>query len=373
MLYRRERMPTTASILASLALAAALAPQDPDPVPATGGTEAGSDAEAQSEARPQKLAWPRDRDRVICRVGGEDHTLADLIAHLDARHYPGMSKLIETPSGAGYFGHPLMAGWVRQYADVVALETVAKSRGIDYSEAKVQLGDSLRKAFEVHLGHYVERREREGNPVELTQDRVDLLLARFQREHGLGVEVQGWLDVLVPSVPVDATGQLRTFYEDHPQWFGGAVDIAQILVQHRDPQTLELKTGEAREEAYRRLADVRARLKPDGSNFEAVARLLSEDGRTAGDGGLMTGIRRFDDRLPAAICRTAWQLEDGEVSEPFESPFGIHIVKRLGYEHLYYVIFHDDLRAQISDTMRRSGQENELFGAREKYGVELLY
>jgi hypothetical protein len=334
--------------------------------------------EAEATPRPdgaksQKLAWPRDRERVICRVDGTEHTLLDLLEHIQERHEPRMLALMDLPTGEAYLQHPRMASWVRQYADVVALESEAKSRGLGYEDAEEALGTALRKGFEVHLEGYVERRARSGSPVELTQERINLLLADYQRDFGLECEVRGWLDALVPAVSTEETQRLRTFYDEHPQWFGGVVTISQIMVEHRDPRTLELLTGDARRAAYAKLADIEARLAPDGSNFEEVARLLSDDERTARSGGRMSGIERFDDRLPAALCRTAWRLRDGQVSAPVESAFGIHIIKRISYKHRYYVVFTDAIRGEVADTMRRSEQENMLFGARERHGVQLLY
>lgn len=359
----------TNSLLAAALLFGQILAQDP----AATTDSAPAASPAAQDAATAKLQWPRDRERVVCRVGGVDHTLEALLAHIAERHYPGMLALVDGPTGKGYFEHPVMASWVRQYADVVALEAVALRRGITYADAREELGNALRRAFEAHLEDYSARREREGRPIELTQERVDLLLTDFQRDHGLGVEVQGWLNVLVPAIPLDQTQRIRDFYADHPTWFGGVVTVAQILVQHRDPVTLELKTGAAREAAFARLADVRRRLKPDGSNFEEVARLLSEDRRTAREGGRLSGIERFDERLPAAICRAAWSLKDGEVSEPFESPFGIHLVKRVEYKHLYYVIFNDRIAAEVADTMQRAAQEDLLFETRANAPIVLRY
>lgn len=324
-------------------------------------------------ATPQKLEWPRDRDRVICRVAGTDYTLIQLLEHIQERHEPRMLALMELPTGAAYLQHPRMASWVRQFADVIALEGEAKSRGLSYEDVEATLGNALKKGFELHLEGYVDRRARSGSPVELTQERINLLLADYQRDFGLECEVRGWLDALVPAVSVEETQRLRAFYDEHPQWFGGVVTISQIMVEHRDPRTLELLTGDARRAAYAKLADIEARIAPDGSNFEEVARLLSDDERTARNGGQMAGIERFDDRLPAVLCRTAWQLRDGQVSTPVESAFGIHIVKRISYKHRYYVVFTDAIRGEVADTMRRAEQENMLFGARERSGVRLLY
>ncbi|MBK8976177.1 MAG: peptidylprolyl isomerase [Planctomycetes bacterium] len=353
----------------ALLLGTPLAAQGSEPEP----QQPPDPAAAERTDPPQKLAWPRDAERAIARVGTEELTLGRLIDHLDDRHFPGMRRLMETDAGRGYLESPIAAAWVRQYADVIALEREAASRGIDYEDAREALGAALKAAFEDWLHRYSEARERRGRPLELDQARVDLLLTQFQRDEGLGTELKGWLDVLVPPVDPEAVGLLRQFYTDHPQYFGGVVSAAQIFVRHRDPETLELYRGEARRAAYERLAEIRARLASDGSNFEEVARAFSEDRRTAAEGGLLSGIRRFDDRLPAALCRTVWSLRDGEISEPFESPYGIHIVKRLGYQHLYYVIFNEKIQAEIAATMQRKAQEDLLFDVRERYGVTLLY
>lgn len=330
-------------------------------------------APQERAAITQKLSWPGDRDRPVCRVGGTEYTLLDLLQHIADRHEPRMLALMELPTGAAYLQHPRMASWVRQFADVIALESEARSRGIGYQDVEDTLGNALKKGFEQHLEGYVERRARSGSPVELTQERINLLLADYQRDFGLECEVRGWLDALVPAVSTEETQRLRDFYDDHPQWFGGVVTISQIMVEHRDPQTLELLTGDARREAYSKLADIEARIAPDGSNFEEVARLLSDDERTARNGGRMSGIARFDDRLPAVLCRTAWRLRDGQVSPPVESAFGIHILKRVSYKHRYYVVFSEAIHGEVADTLRRSEQEDMLFGARERRGVQLLY
>lgn len=351
-----------------LAIPAVATAQDDPPAPTEDEVQGPSAPEL-----PQKLAWPRDVDRVVCRVGSDALTLGDLVDHIGERHFPGMRALMDTDAGRGFLESPLAATWVRQFADVVALEREAKQRGIEFGDVRDELGAALKRAFQAWLDDYTARREQRGHPVELTQERVDLLLTDFQRRQGLRTEVRGWLDAMVPAVDPDDSGRLRAYYNDHAPYFGGVVSIAQIFVRHRDPRTLELLRGPARQAAYDKLQDIRERLEDDGSNFEEIARRFSDDRVTAGKGGRMQGIRRFDERLPAALCRTAWKLEDGEVSAPVESAYGIHIVKRLGYRHLYYVIFNDEVKREVAATMRQEGQEDLLWKVREKFHVQLRY
>lgn len=338
-----------------------------------GGDAPPTASAAETSEPPQKITWPGDRDRAVCRVDGERFTVGDLIRHIDERHYPGMTKFVDTPAGQLYFQQPIVARWARQFADVKTLEKVAKQRDIPPSESMLALANALKAGFESHLADYVAQREKAGHPVELTQDRVNLLLTDYQRHFGLETEVRGWLDLLVPATPAEALGVLRDYYNDHARYFGGTVTVMQIVVYHRDPRTGELLTGAAREAAYAKLADIQARLLPDGSNFEDVARLMSDDRRTAARGGLMQGIERIDPNLPAALCRTAWQLRDDEISKPFESPFGMHLLKRRGYVQKYYIVFTEQMAPQIAATKRAVEQEDLLFGARERFGVALFY
>ncbi|MGE0145016.1 MAG: peptidylprolyl isomerase [Planctomycetota bacterium] len=319
------------------------------------------------------LAWPADADRVVCHVGGKDYSLRAVLSHIAERHYPPMLRLMETPAGISYLRSPRIAEWVRTFTDIKTLELEAASRGIDYEQVKETLGEALRRDFQVWLNDYTSRREREGAPIEFTQERVNLLLTDYQRDEGMRSEATGWLDVLIPTIAPDQNGDVREFYESHPEYFGGVLTIAQILVENRDPRTMQLLGEKQRQAAWAKVADIQSRLVEDGSNFEEVARLLSDDRRSARNGGRLDGVRRIDPRLPAILCRTAWGLKDGEVSAPFESQYGIHIVKRVSYRHLYYIVYNDKIAAEVAETMRRVQQEDLLFRARAKFNATLRY
>ena len=100
--------------------------------------------------------------------------------------------------------------------------------------------------------------------------------------------------------------------------------------------------------------------------------MFSDDTRTGKDGGRLEGVYRFDDRLPAALCRAAWTLRDGEVSDVVESQYGWHLVKRIEAIQNLWFLFTDDAIPTIKTIMRRARQEDLLFQAREKAGVRLL-
>jgi hypothetical protein len=332
-------------------------------------------AQEEAPSRPSspyiQLQYPRDKERAIAVVNGGEITLEDLARHIEERHRPGFRQFLATANGNEYFRGPVMATWVRQYADIVALHSEARSRNLDLQQAEVLLAESLKISFEEWLQLYVQQRNQEGNPVTLTQERTNSLLTFYQNNFGLESEFAGWLNFLVQD---DATNrEVRDFYSDHAKMFGGRINMAHILINTRDPLTGILLEGEAAKRANKKVADARSRLRDDGSNFEEVVRLLSDDRMTAKRGGAFHNVTRFDTRLPAILCRTAWQLRDGDVSEPVQTRFGTHIVKRISFQMNTFVLFTEQIVPRVRATMRQYRQEELLFDLRKRRRVELLY
>lgn len=328
---------------------------------------------AQGQPEPQHfraLHYPKDRGATIAVVGERALTLGDLVDHLDERHHPGFRAALEKmPTVEAMLRSDLMAPWVRRFADIEALRQFTHERKIDQTALEAAQGEQLKAAFQGWLTTYLEDRKQHGRPTNLSQDRINRLLADFQLKNGLAAELQGWLNYLEPEQYTRA--QLQDFFQDNARSFGGQVKIAHILVQHRDAGTGLLLNEEARGRAAARLADVKARLRSDGSNFEEVARLLSEDTRTAKDGGLLDGVKRYDDRLPAPLCRAAWTLRDGEVSDVVETQYGWHLLKRIDYAQHLFILFTDEAIPTIRMVMQRGKQEDLLFAARAATKLQL--
>jgi len=338
----------------------------------------GSTLIGQEEAKPRPKPeephflvrrYPQDREVAVAVVGSRSLTLGDLVDHIDEMHQPGFAKLLETrPEFQRMLRSDLLAPWVRHYADVEALRQTATDPIDDKKLVEIQSA-ALKASFQEWLDKYVATLKEAGRPTELSQKTVNTLLQDFQLRNGLGAELQGLLNYLEPGEYT--RGQMQTFFQDNARFFGGRVNIAHILIQHRDGGTGILLKDEGVARAAARLADVKARLKADGSNFEEVARMFSEDTKTAPDGGALTGIARFDDRLPATLCRAAWSLNDGQVSDVVESQYGFHIVKRTGFDQQVFILFTDDAIPSIRHVMHRSRQEQRLFEARAKANVQL--
>lgn len=364
--------PTHRLLLVTLTavLARTAAGQEPESAPPTAPPAAA--APLATSPQPVHLHYPRDEKVGIAIVGGRTLTLGDLVDHIDARHHPRFkAALREHPTIEAMLRSDLMAPWVRHFADIEAIQQTFNDPPVDAAQLEASQSEALRQGFQGWLDSYTEQLRQQGRPTEFTQSRINSLLSDWQLRNGMACELQGWLNHLEKGdYPV---GVVREFFTNNARAFGGQVTISHILVQHRDGGTGLLLNEEGQNRANARLADIRARLRPDGSNFEEIAALYSDDTRTGRNGGRLEGLQRWDDRMPAALCRAAWSLRDGEVGKDVvETQYGWHLVKRIELQQNVLMLFSDATLPKFRIGMQRAMQEKRLFEAREKTGLRLL-
>jgi parvulin-like peptidyl-prolyl isomerase len=143
------------------------------------------------------------------------------------------------------------------------------------------------------------------------------------------------------------------------------------MLRHRDPLSGRLWSDEDQAHIKERLRDIRSRIRPDGINFPAVAQNFSEDPRSARQGGEIGYFGRLDQRLPAIIVREAWRLRDGEWAGPFESPEGMHFVRRTAFAQHTYILLQGKELFRVRAHLRALRQEELVFELRAKRKLEL--
>lgn len=125
--------------------------------------------------------------------------------------------------------------------------------------------------------------------------------------------------------PVKVTpAEVKKFYDNIPvdslPFFPATVEIGQIII---DPEvTPELDTY-----ALNRIKEIRKEIVEEGKDFETQAIFYSQDGGTRDDGGLIRGMTRKNSGMVQEFVVQSFKLQDGEVSRPFKTQFGYHIVK----------------------------------------------
>lgn len=154
---------------------------------------------------------------------------------------------------------------------------------------------------------------RKSNESEL---RADLLKAR--KEIRLTERMQ---ENIVSNITITPE-EVRTFFfsipVDERPIFSAELEVSQIVVE---PEVTE----KAKQDAINRLKVIRTDIVDNGSSFATKAVLYSKDG-TRSKGGLIEGVRK-DSPMAKEFKDMAFSLQEGEVSQPFETEFGFHLLK----------------------------------------------
>ena len=116
--------------------------------------------------------------------------------------------------------------------------------------------------------------------------------------------------------------EVREFFvnipEDERPMFGDEVQIAQIVVKPEVPE-------EERQKLIDRLNEYRDDVVDNGASFSTKAVLYSQDPGSRSSGGKITLSRK--DPFVREFKEAAFSLQEGEVSKPFETEFGFHILQ----------------------------------------------
>jgi peptidyl-prolyl cis-trans isomerase SurA len=128
--------------------------------------------------------------------------------------------------------------------------------------------------------------------------------------------------------------------------------VAQIHTRHILLRTNELEDDQTVET---KLAGIRERVLNGGEDFAAIAAVTSQDPGSAADGGDLgwTGPGTF---LPEFEQEVAG-LKDNEISKPFKTKYGWHIVQLLGRR--VHDATQDKIRQQVYAQLRESKAEEE--------------
>lgn len=116
--------------------------------------------------------------------------------------------------------------------------------------------------------------------------------------------------------------EVRKFFYDIPEKdrpvLGTELQIAQIVIKPEIDPEVEAEIKE-------KLNSIRRDVIDNGASFSSKAILYSDDSGTSGDGGFIT-VSRNDNSIVKEFKEVAFRLEEGEVSKPFKSMFGYHIL-----------------------------------------------
>ncbi len=148
--------------------------------------------------------------------------------------------------------------------------------------------------------------------------------------------------------------EVRTFFngipEDERPTFGTELKLAEIVV-------IPEVTEEANEAVIEKLKGFKRDVEENGSSFTTKVLFYTEDDGSKSTGGKYT-LNRKKPRMVKEFRDVAFALQEGEISEPFKSDFGYHIIFLEKIRGQEYDVRHILLRPKLSqDAIQKAKDE----------------
>lgn len=155
--------------------------------------------------------------------------------------------------------------------------------------------------------------------------------------------------------------EVRTFFNEIPEderpTFGTELKVAQIVI-------IPEITEEAKQEVIDKLKGYKKDVEENGASFTTKVLFYTDDSASKSTGGLYT-LNRKQPRMVKEFRDVAFALQEGEISEPFETDFGYHIIYLEKIRGQEYDVRHILLRPQLTqEAIQKAKDEIEM--VREK-------
>ena len=277
---------------------------------------------------------------------------------------------------------------VREELLIQALQQRFVQTRVSVSESEIDnlLGSGQLQRGEVHIGHILiavpegadshsieEARSRAQAVHEQIQAGMDFASAAIRHSNApnaLDGGDLGWRGLNeIPSVFIDIVAQMREGEVTPAIRSPGGFHLLKLYGRRADSQRLveefnarhimiEFTELTSPEQAERRINDIHRQIL-DGADFADMAREHSDDHNTGPLGGDLGWFP--PEAYGTGVAQVLPTLADGEISEPFRSDVGWHLLQRLGNRQQDRTA--DFLRRQAAETIRsrKAGEEFERY------------
>ena len=215
----------------------------------------------------------------------------------------------------------------------------AEATGIEISEAEIDTAlAEISEPFD-NPDEFNRRIQSEGFTPDSYRQHVERMLA-----------AKKYLDDIRMSAATVSDEELETYYRDNEirLTLPEQVRVRHILLTWK-PMGKQDDRAAIREQMTPILERARA-----GEDFAELAREYSDDSATAGNGG-DTGLFQRGQMVPA-FESVAFELQPGEISDPVETPFGVHILRLEEHKEARLLPL-EEIREQLREHIREEKME----------------
>ncbi|WP_250432739.1 peptidylprolyl isomerase [Hanstruepera flava] len=140
----------------------------------------------------------------------------------------------------------------------------------------------------------------------------------INKSNKLASEMQQKIIADVEVTPEEVRQFFNKIPKDERPTFGTELKVSQIVIE---PQVSE----EEKQRVINQLNQFKADVIENGASFRSKVVLYTDDKESIKTGGLYT-LNRKRPRMVKEFREVAFSLQEGEISEPFETDFGYHII-----------------------------------------------
>ncbi|MEY8847269.1 peptidylprolyl isomerase [Psychroserpens sp. XS_ASV72] len=153
----------------------------------------------------------------------------------------------------------------------------------------------------------------------------------------------------IEVTPEEVREYFNSIPEDERPTFGTELKVAQIVVI---PEILE----EEKQRVIDKLKEFKADVIENGASFTTKAVFYSDDIASRKDGGKYV-LNKKRPRMVKEFRDVAFSLQEGEISDPFETDFGYHIVYLEKIRGQEYDVRHILLRPKVTEEAKMKAKE----------------
>lgn len=163
----------------------------------------------------------------------------------------------------------------------------------------------------------------------------------INKNQQLAFEMQRKIVEDIEVTPEEVREYFNNIPKDERPIFGTELKVAQIVVI---PKISEAE----KQKAINRLKEFKADIIENGASFTTKATFYSDDMGSRKTGGKLPPMNRSRPQMVKEFRDVAFSMEEGEISEPFETDFGYHIIYLEKIRGQEYDVRHILIRPEVT-------------------------
>lgn len=171
----------------------------------------------------------------------------------------------------------------------------------------------------------------------------------INKSNKLASEMQNKIIDEIEVTPEEVRQFFNKIPEDERPTFGTELKVSRIVIEPK-------VSDEEKQRVINQLKQFKADVLDNGASFRSKVVLYSDDKASIPQGGLYT-LNRKQPRMVKEFREVAFSLQEGEISDPFETDFGYHIVYLEKVRGQEYDVRHILLIPKVSDDAVKEARE----------------